>query len=104
MEAADAAISRIESDPACARDKNLCPSVGRSCITRSEALLIGIVEIARDDTRAEPKAAHRVRKEHREIPTRSPSAIQSLGWRLSTLVVPALIADPARDAGTQVFQ
>jgi hypothetical protein len=38
---------RAESDPACARDKNLCRCVGRSRITRSEALLIGIVEIAR---------------------------------------------------------
>jgi hypothetical protein len=71
IEAADAAIGRIESDPACARDKSFCPCVGRSRITQSDALLIGIVEITRDDTRAEPEAARRVRKEYREIPTRS---------------------------------
>jgi hypothetical protein len=55
-------------------------------------LPIGIVEIARDDSRAEPEAARCVRKEHRKIPTRSPAAIQSLGWRLGALVIPALIA------------
>jgi hypothetical protein len=38
---------------------------------------MGIVKIARDDTRAEPKAAHRVRKEHREIPTRFPANVQA---------------------------
>ena len=87
-------MGRIESDPACARDENFCPCVGLPRITRPDALPIRIVEIAGDNTRAKPEAAHRVRKEHRKIPTRSPAAIQSLGWRLRALVIPALIADP----------
>jgi hypothetical protein len=69
IEAADAAIGRIESDPACARDENLCPCVGRFGIARSYALPIGIVEITGDDARTEAEAARRVCEEHREIPT-----------------------------------
>ena len=67
-------------------------------------ILIRIVEVAGDNPCSEAETARRFDEENREIPAGSPAAVQSLDWRLGTLIFPALIADLCRDAGAQVFE
>jgi len=62
------------------------------------------MEIARDDPRPETETARRFNEEDREIPAGSPAAIQSVDRRLGAFILPALIADPSRDAGAQVLE
>lgn len=57
IEAAEAAISRVECDPAGSRYEDLRPRMGRSCTARSDAPLFRIVKIAGDESGSEPEHA-----------------------------------------------
>ncbi len=62
VEAADAAVGRIEGDPAGARHIDLRPGMGRPRACRTRAVLVRIVEIAGDDPRPETETASRFGK------------------------------------------
>jgi hypothetical protein len=64
---ADAAVGRIEHDPASAGNIDFCPGVRRSGAGGAAHIEIGIVQVTRYDPRAETEAAHGIDEQHREI-------------------------------------
>ena len=71
---------------------------------RSHESLIGIVEVAGDDPRAEAQTARRFDEQHGEIPAGAPAAIQSLVRRLRAFILAALIADPSGHAEAEILE
>ena len=94
IEAADAAVRRIEGDPACTWHIDFRPGMGRPRTPSPYNVLIRIIEITGYDPRPETEIARRFDEEDREIPAGPPPAVQGLGWRLGAFVLPALIVDP----------
>ena len=103
IKAADAAVCWIEGDPTGSRHVDLSPGVGRSGVRGALKGLIGIVKIAGDQAAAKAKPARRLKEQHREIPAGSAAEVQGFNGRLGSLVLPALVTNPRRDAGAQVF-
>ena len=102
--AADAAVRRIEGDPARPRHIDLCPGVGRAGADSSEASRTGILEIPRDDPCPEPQAARSVGEEHRKVPARPPAATERLERRLRPLLLTVLVQDRVGDGRTEILQ
>jgi hypothetical protein len=93
--AAGAAVGRIEGDPSRARDVDFRPGVSRAWAGRPNSILIGVVEVAGNDPRAEAEATCGFGEQYCKIPARAPAA----GERLSAFNFAALIADPSRSRG-----
>src|SRR5512134_2080564 len=104
VEATNAAVGRIEGDPAGAGHVNLCPGMSRAGTGRSHDAAAWIEKITGDNSRAEPEAACRFRKENSEVPAGSPSTVQGPERRLRALIVTALIRYPSRDPSAKVLQ
>ena len=75
IEAAEAAVCRVESDPSGSRHKDLRPCMGRSRIARPDASLVGIVKITGDNPGSESEHACSFNEQHREIPARPPATV-----------------------------
>ena len=58
VETADAAVGRIEGNPASAGHIDLCPGMRGTGAGRAAHIEIGIVEITRNDSRAETETTH----------------------------------------------
>ena len=71
---------------------------------RAAHIEIGIVEITRDDARAETEAAHGIDEQHREIAARAAAARQRLVGRLRTFILPRLVSDLRGDAGAYILE
>jgi hypothetical protein len=78
IEAADAAVGRIERDPAGAGDVDFRPGMGRSGPFRTQPVALGVEKVPRNHARAETQAANRLDEQRREIPAGAGSQIEGL--------------------------
>jgi len=105
IEPAYIAVRRVERDPACTRNINLCPSMGRSPATVAHRYgLTTVVKISRYNPPPKAEAADGLDKKDCKVSTGSSAEIQRQRWRLCTFVAPDLVANPLRYTGAEIFK